>query len=101
MHPENIRAGKVFGAHHGFKVCTGVRYLGFYIGYSDIYSTRHLGHGGCVLRSEEDASGNSFASSFIWKEKTLSPILGDLSTMPVKKVGLGLLNPVMSENKNT
>ena len=28
---ENIEAGKVFGAHHRFKVCTGTRYLGSYI----------------------------------------------------------------------
>ena len=30
--PENIKAGKVFGARHIFKVCTGARYLGGYIG---------------------------------------------------------------------
>ena len=28
MHPENIKARKVFGARHGFKVHTGARYLG-------------------------------------------------------------------------
>ena len=32
----------------------------------------------------------------IFFEKTLSPVIGALSTMPVKKSGLGLLNPVMS-----
>ena len=32
MHPENINSKKVFGAHHGFKVCTGACYLGGYIG---------------------------------------------------------------------
>ena len=32
VHPENLEAGKVFGAHHGFKVCKGARYLGGYIG---------------------------------------------------------------------
>ena len=32
MHPENIETGKDFGAHHGFRVCTGARYLGGYIG---------------------------------------------------------------------
>ena len=31
MHLENIKAGKEFGACHGFKVCTGARYLGGYI----------------------------------------------------------------------
>ena len=33
-HPENIKAGKVFGARHGFRVCTGAHYLGGYIGYN-------------------------------------------------------------------
>ena len=32
MHPENTKARKVFGASHGFKVCTSIRYLGGYIG---------------------------------------------------------------------
>ena len=35
---------------------------------------------------------------FFGKKKTLSPIVGDLSTMLVKKYGLGLLNPVTSEH---
>ena len=30
--PENLEAGKVLGRRHGFKVCTGARYLGGYIG---------------------------------------------------------------------
>ena len=30
------------------------------------------------------------------KTKTLSPFVGALNTMPVKKAGLGLLNPVTS-----
>ena len=33
---------------------------------------------------------------FFVKTKTLSPIVGALSKMPVKKSGLGILNPVMS-----
>ena len=32
VHLENIEAGKVFGARHKFKVCTGARYLGGYTG---------------------------------------------------------------------
>ena len=32
MHPENIKAVKTFGERHGFKICTGARYLGGYIG---------------------------------------------------------------------
>ena len=30
--PENIEAGKVFRACHGFRVCTGARYREVYIG---------------------------------------------------------------------
>ena len=32
VHPENLKAGKEFGARNGFKVCMGTRYLGGYIG---------------------------------------------------------------------
>ena len=32
VRPENIEAGKVFGACHIFWVCMGARYLGGYIG---------------------------------------------------------------------
>ena len=35
LHPDNIVAGKVFGARPVFKVCTGTHYLGGYIGYND------------------------------------------------------------------
>ena len=28
VHPDNLKAGKVFGRRHGFKVCMGTRYLG-------------------------------------------------------------------------
>ena len=31
VRPDNIEAGKVFGARHGFRVCTGACYLGGYI----------------------------------------------------------------------
>ena len=34
--------------------------------------------------------------SFFGETKTLSPVVGDLSTIPVKKAGLGLLNSLMS-----
>ena len=30
VHPENLEAGELFGRCHGFKVCTGARYLGGY-----------------------------------------------------------------------
>ena len=32
MHPENPEAGELFGAHHGFTVCTVSHYIGGYIG---------------------------------------------------------------------
>ena len=32
VRPENLKAGKVFRGRHGFKVCTGARCLGGYIG---------------------------------------------------------------------
>ena len=32
VHPEDLKAGKEFGARYGFKVCTGARYLRGYIG---------------------------------------------------------------------
>ena len=32
VHPNNIKAGKLFGRCHGFKVCTGACYLSVYIG---------------------------------------------------------------------
>ena len=32
LHPKNPMAGKAFGAHHGFEVCMGARYLVGYIG---------------------------------------------------------------------
>ena len=32
VHLDNLEAGKLFGARHGFKVCTGARYMGGYIG---------------------------------------------------------------------
>ena len=39
---------------------------------------------------------NFFPRLFFGQTKTLSPIVGSLSTMPVKKSGLGILNPVTS-----
>ena len=32
VRPDNLEAEKMFGASHRFKVCTGVPYLGGYIG---------------------------------------------------------------------
>ena len=38
VNPENLKAGKVFGARHRFKICTGPRYLGGYIGENQCIS---------------------------------------------------------------
>ena len=32
MHPDNVADRKEFVFCHGFKVCTGARYLGYFIG---------------------------------------------------------------------
>ena len=34
VHPDNLEAGKYFGARHGFKMYTEAHYLGGYIGYN-------------------------------------------------------------------
>ena len=62
----------------------------------DIPTTRHLVHGGRVCGSRENDLGNLLPRIFFRKTKTLSPTVGALSTMPVKKSVLRLLNPVMS-----
>ena len=33
VHPYNHKTGKLFGLHHGFKVCTDLSYLGSFIEY--------------------------------------------------------------------
>ena len=43
MHPENTKAGKVFGARHRFKLYTGARYLSGCIG-DDEYKPYCLGY---------------------------------------------------------
>ena len=65
----------------------------------DISSTRHLVHGRRVRGSGEDYSRNLFASSFLRKDETLSPVVAVLSKMPVNKSGLGILNPVTSSQE--
>ena len=35
MQPDNLESRKFFGLIHGFKVCTGARYLGTFIGDDD------------------------------------------------------------------
>ena len=65
----------------------------------DISTTYHHGYGGRIFGSGEDDSGEKNSLSFLWKEKRLSNIVGDLSTMLVKKSVLGILNLGTSVNK--
>ena len=54
---------------------------------------------GQVFVGLENISGKLFALPFIWKIKTLPKIVGDLSTFPLKKSGLGLQNTVTLEKE--
>ena len=54
------------------------------------------GKWGINFGSGEDALGNLSALFFSKKKKSLSPVVGSLRTMPVKKYGLRILNSVMS-----
>ena len=60
----------------------------------DISTKLHLGQGDAFFGSGEADPGNLFDSYFLRKYKSLSPIMGAISTMLVNKPGLGLLNPV-------
>ena len=134
----NLKPGKVFGARHRFRVFTGARYLGGYIGDDsskrDWFRERTLMWGNNINTVRKTAgkypqesyaavvhviqseliflqcvtwdAGDSFAGVeknicetflprlFFRKTKTLSPAVGAISTMPVNKYGLVLLNPV-------
>ena len=139
VRPENLEAVKVFGARHAFRVCTGARYIGGYIGddkskrdwlrertltwYKNFntisesagkYPQDSYATVVCLIQSEwiflqhvTWYTGDSFAvvenmirETFLHRlffgiTKTLSPIVGALSTMPVSKYGMGLLNIVV------
>ena len=140
VHLENLEDRKDFGAHHGFKVCTGACYLGGYIwddeSKIDWMRERTLtwdknintisktagkypqeSYAGVVRAIQSEwifiqcvtwDTGDAFAGveKMIWelflprlffgKTKNLLPIVGTISTMPIKMDGLGLLNPVTS-----
>ena len=135
LHPENIKAGKEFGARQIFKVFPSAHYLGGSIGDDksksdwqrehtltwhnqrnrreispgelfrsdmcnpirvNISTTHHLVHRGCISGSRENYSETFLPRLFFWNTKTLSPIVGTLSMMPIKVARLGLLNPVKS-----
>ena len=139
VRPDNIEAGKVCGARHGFRVCTGSRYLGGCIGEDEskcdylgertltweknnkmiretarkypqesyaavvcsiqsewIFLQRVTWYTGGAFAGVEKMIRGTFLPRLFFRKKTHSPIVGSLSTMPVKKSGLGLLNPVTS-----
>ena len=144
VHPDNLGAGKVFGARHGFRVCTVGNYLGGYIGDDESkrywlrectltwdknintisktagkypqesYATvvRAIQSEWIFLKRSTWDMGDAFAGVekmiretflpclFLRKTKTFSPIVGAISTMPVRKAGLGLLNTVTSSHEN-
>ena len=130
----------MFGRCHGFRVCTGARYLRGYIGYdeskhdwlreSTLMWEKNIN---MISKTVKQFSQESYAAVvreiqsewiflqhitwymgyaftgvekmiretilpclFFGKTKTLSPVVGSLSTMPVKKARLGLLNPLTS-----
>ena len=65
----------------------------------NISSTRHLGHRILVHGSGEDDLRKKLPLLLLGKTKTLSPIVGDISTMSVRKAKLVLLNPVTSDQE--
>ena len=65
----------------------------------DISSTCHLGHRILVRGSGEYDLQNIFPCLFFGKTITLSPVVGVLSKMPVRRAGLGLMNPVTSDQE--
>ena len=141
VRPDNIEAGKLIGARHVFRACTGAHYLGGYIGDNkskhnwlrkrtltwekNIHTiSKTTGKYPqesavvCAIQLEwiffqhvTRETGDSFAGVekmirenvlphlFFGKKKTLSPVVGDLSKMPVRRAGLGILNPVVSDQE--
>ena len=134
----------MFGARHGFRVCTSAGYFGGYIGDGEskrdwlrermltweknintisknagIYPQDSYAAVIHTIKSEwiflqrlNWDTGDSFAvlkkmihktflpRLFFGRTKTLSPVVGAISTMPVSKAGLGLLNPFTSAHEN-
>ena len=64
----------------------------------DIFVTCEKRHGVRVRGSGEASSGNLLPRLFFGKYKYFSPVVVTLSTMPVKKGGLGLQDLVTSSN---
>ena len=55
--------------------------------------------GGAFIGVEDILWEDFFPHLFFGNSKYLTPLIGTLSTIPEKKSGLGLLNPVTSENE--
>ena len=65
----------------------------------DIFAMSDIRHGIRVRGGGEAPSEKLFASSFIWKSKSLPPIVGTLNTVTFKKAVLVLQNLATSANK--
>ena len=144
-HLDNIEAGKVLGPRHGFKVCTGVRYLGDYIGddkyngdwmrertltwdkniimirkttgeysqesyaavaraiQSESIFLQHVtwDTGGALAKVEKMLQETFLPCLLFGNTKTFLPIEGYLSTKPINKSVLVLLNPATPAKKKT
>ena len=62
----------------------------------DISTNIHLGHGGAFWGVKKMIRENVLPRLFFGNTKYLLPIVGYLSTMMVKTIRLGLLNPATS-----
>ena len=65
----------------------------------DIFTTRHLGHRDLFVGAEKMIQETFLTHLFFGSTISLSPIIGALSAIPVKKYLLVLLNPVTSAKK--
>ena len=87
MHLENFKDGKEFGAHHGFKVCTGSHYLGGYIEDDELKKNwlreRTLTWETNINTISEN-TGKYPQESYAIVTKNLSPIVGTLRKIPIK-----------------
>ena len=142
IHPENIKAKRVFGARHEFRVWTGTSYLGGCIGEND-YKRDWLRErtltweknintiSETVGKHPQDSyvavvgaiqskwiflqhvtwdTGDSFVGVEKMIRETFLPrpffgktplplVVEALNTIPVKEYGMGILNPVTSEQE--
>ena len=66
----------------------------------DIFTTRNKEYRRRACRHGEDSPGKKFVSLLFGKSKYLTPLIGTISEILVKKDGLGLQNPMTSVENN-